>query len=236
MVKKTDTFNQYYTALMNISRTITFDLYLEDIIKLIVMVVAKVTGEGICSLWLIDENEIPKRIRIKALHNLGAELIKSVSLNMDEGVVGAVIRDKQPLVVADVSNEPLFKEKAMAKARKLVSMASVPLLVKNGDVIGVLNCYTTTPHKFTKDEIDQLGAVADQAAVTVSNTVRMIESRAFQEELEARKLVERAKTVLMQQRDIEDDVADLWLQKRSQNSGKSIYQVADAVLLAESPG
>ena len=51
----TETYDKYIKGLMDISRAITSDLYLEDLLKLIVMVTAKVTGVEICSLWLIDE-------------------------------------------------------------------------------------------------------------------------------------------------------------------------------------
>ena len=45
-----ETYDKYIKALMDISRAITSDLYLEDILKLLVMVTAKVTGVEICSL------------------------------------------------------------------------------------------------------------------------------------------------------------------------------------------
>ena len=48
-----DQQDKYIKALMDISRAITSDQYLEDILKLILMVTAKVTGVEICSLWLI---------------------------------------------------------------------------------------------------------------------------------------------------------------------------------------
>ena len=55
-------YDKYIKALMDISQAITSDLYLEDILKLIVMVTAKVTGVEICSLWLIDETEAPGKV------------------------------------------------------------------------------------------------------------------------------------------------------------------------------
>ncbi|MBT8351998.1 MAG: histidine kinase, partial [Deltaproteobacteria bacterium] len=61
-----ETYDKYIKAVMDISRVITSDLYLEDILKLIVMVLAKVTGVEICSLWLIDENSDPLKVRLKA--------------------------------------------------------------------------------------------------------------------------------------------------------------------------
>ncbi len=61
-----ETYDKYLKALMDISRAITSDQYLEDILKLIVMVTARVTGVEICSLWLIDDSVTPNKIRLKA--------------------------------------------------------------------------------------------------------------------------------------------------------------------------
>ncbi len=61
--KTQDTYDSYLKALMDISRAITSDLYLEDILKLIVMVTAKVTGVDICSLWLVEGDDERCRIR-----------------------------------------------------------------------------------------------------------------------------------------------------------------------------
>ena len=61
-----DTYDSYLKALMDISRAITSDLYIEDILKLIVMVTAKVMGVDICSLWLVDGEGDKRKIRLKA--------------------------------------------------------------------------------------------------------------------------------------------------------------------------
>jgi signal transduction protein with GAF and PtsI domain len=80
-----DTYDQYIKGLTDISRAITSDLYLEDILKLIVMVTAKVTGMEICSLWLVDETESPKKIRLKATQSLDPEYIHDRVLDRVEG-------------------------------------------------------------------------------------------------------------------------------------------------------
>ena len=85
-----ETHDKYIKGLMDISRAITSDLYLDDILKLIVMVTAKVTGVEICSLWLIDETETLRKIRLKATQAIDPDYVKDRSLNMDEGVVGFV--------------------------------------------------------------------------------------------------------------------------------------------------
>jgi signal transduction protein with GAF and PtsI domain len=122
-----ETYDKYIKALMDISRAITSDLYLEDILKLLVMVTAKVTGVEICSLWLVDENAEGKKIRLKATQAIDPDYVKDRALNMNEGVVGFVAANNQPLIIEDVLKEARFKEKEMARKLGLVSMVSVPM-------------------------------------------------------------------------------------------------------------
>lgn len=227
------TYDTYIKALTDISRAITSDLYQEDILKLIVMVTAKVTGVEICSLWLIDESERPPKIRLKSSQAIDADYLKDRSLNLDEGVVGYVVTHKKPLIVPHVLEEPRFKEKEMARKLGLVSMLGVPLQGRDGKVIGVLNCFTAEPHDFTDTEINLITAVANQAAVAIMNTELMVKTQVIKEELETRKQVERAKEVLMRRRRIIGEEAFRWIQKRSMDSRKSMREVAEAVLLSE---
>ena len=228
-----ETQDKYIKALMDISRAITSDLYLEDLLKLIVMVTARVTGVEICSLWLIDERANPTMIRLKASQTIDPEYMKDRSLNMDEGVVGFVATHKRPLIVENVLNEPRFKEKEMAKKLGLVSMVSVPLQVKDEKVIGVLNCFTASRHKFSETEVNLIITVANQAAVAILNTELMVKTKVVQEELETRKLVERAKDVLMNRRNKTGEEAYRWIRKRSMDTRKSIRCVAEAIILSE---
>jgi len=161
-----ETYEKYIRALMDISQAITSDRYLEDILKLIVMVTARVTGVEICSLWLIDETADPKKIRLKATQAIAPDYLKDRSLSLDEGVVGFVATHNQPLIIRDVSKEPRFKEKEMAKKLGLISMVSVPLQVKDEKVIGVLNCFTSQPHEFTDTEVYLITTVAFYIATT----------------------------------------------------------------------
>jgi signal transduction protein with GAF and PtsI domain len=172
-------------------------------------------------------------IRLKETQAIDHDYVKDRSLTMEEGVVGFVATQKRPLIVRDVLKEPRFKEKEMAKKLGLVSMLGVPLQVKDEKVIGVLNCFTSEPHVFSETEVNLVTAVANQAAVAILNTELMVKTKVIQEELETRKLVERAKEVLMRKRDMKADEAFRWLQKRSMDSRKSMRHVAEAILLSE---
>lgn len=230
---ESNTYDQYIKALTDISRAITSELYLEDLLKLVVMVTAKVTGVDICSLWLVDESEQPPVIRLKATQAIDPEYVKDRSLSVNEGVVGYVVSNQRPLTIKNVLRNNRFKEKEMARRLGLVSMVGVPLQLKNEKVIGVLNCFTKEPYDFTRIEVNLLTAVANQAAVAILNTELMVKTKVIQEELESRKTVEKAKELLMQRRQMTGQQAYRWLQKRSMDSRKSMRQVAEAIILAD---
>ena len=232
MDKKNPTYDGYIKALTDISGAITSDLFLEDILKLIVMVTANVTGVEICSLWIVDETKKKPQIRLKATQSISPDYIKDRALNTTEGVVGYVVTHKKPLILKDVLKSKRFKEKEMAKKLGLVSMVSIPLITKEEKVIGVLNCFTAEPHDFSDTEVNLLRAVANQSAVAIVNTELMVKTRVIQEELEARKLIEQAKEILMQNRKLSGEEAYIWLRNRSMDSRKTIREVAEAIILS----
>lgn len=227
------TYDLYIKALMNISQAISSDLFLEDLFKLIVMVTAKVTGVEICSLWLVDENENPPLIRLKATQSFEPEYVKDRALRLHEGVVGYVVSTQRPYVIDDVLANDRFKEKEMASKLGLVSMVSVPLQGKEEKVMGVLNCFTSKPHKFSETDINMLTAVASQAAVAIHNTELIIRTRVIERELQTRKQIERAKEILMGRRQMNGEEAYRWIQKRSMDARKSMLEISEALILSD---
>jgi signal transduction protein with GAF and PtsI domain len=223
-------YDKTIEALNVISRAITSDRYLEDILRLIVLVTAEVMNSKICSLWLLDEKT--QSLTLRATQSINREYLKKRSLKVGEGIVGIVAQQNQPYLSVNVLEDPHFKEKSLAQTLGLMSLLSVPMSVRDR-VIGVINCYTSFPHEFTETEQNLFTTVANQAAVAIFNTELMVQSKVMQEELEVRKLVERAKDVLMRRRSMNGEDAFRWIQKRSMDSRKSMREVAEAVILSE---
>jgi len=154
-------------ALLEISKAIASGLYLEDVLRLIVTVTANLMNSKICSLWILDEKD--QKLKLKATQSISEEYLRERSLALGEGVVGQVALRNQPMAILDVLKEPLYKEKELAKKEGLISMLSVPMCIKER-VIGVINCYTSFSHVFTKLEEEMLTTVANQAAICIENS------------------------------------------------------------------
>jgi signal transduction protein with GAF and PtsI domain len=228
-----ETFDNYIKALTEISEAITSDKYLEDILKLVVMVTARVTGVEICSLWLIEETEKGKQVRLKATQAIDPGYVKDRVLGLNEGVVGYIASTNRPLMVEDVLKEPRFKEKGMARKLGLVSMLGVPLHVKEDKVIGVLDCFTLEPYTFSETEVSLITTVANQAAIAIENTQLMVRTKVIEEELEKRKLIDRAKEILMSKKGFSGEKAFRWIQKKSMDTRKSMKEIAEAIIISQ---
>ena len=222
-------YKAYIGTLSKISKAITSDLYLGDVLKLIVTLTANVMKAKICSLWLLDEKA--QELKIRATQAMSGEYLQERSLKVGEGVVGLVAEEKKPMIIQDILKDPRYKEKTLAKKEKLVSMMSVPMLIKK-KAIGVVNCYTTTCYKFTKSDIDLLSAVANQAAVAIENTELLVKTKIIQEELEARKKIEKAKGILMREKGLREDEAYNALRKSSMDKRVHMKEIAEAIILS----
>lgn len=222
-------YKDYLKTLNKISRAIVSDLYLEDILKLIVTLTANVMKAKVCNVWLIDEKK--QEFNIKATQSMHQEYLNKRTIKLNEGIVGLVAREKKPKIIFDVLKEEQYKEKKLARKEGLISMASIPMMVKD-KVIGVLNVYTNKPYEFTKAEITLLSTIANQAAVAIEKTELIVRTKIIQEELDTRKKVEKAKGVLMEERNLNESEAFSLIRRTSMDKRISMREVAEAILLS----
>ncbi len=222
-------FAEQIKALSKISKAITSDYYLEDILRLIVTVTAEALDSNICSLMLVDDKT--KELVVRATQSISEEYNKKTPLKIGEGIAGKAAKENRPIAIKDVTKEKEYKYKDIAKKEGLCSLLCVPLSVK-GKVIGVINCYTSKPHDFSDDEIELLTTIANQAAIAIENTELIVKTKVIQEELEVRKRVERAKGILMRQEGLNEEEAYLKIRKYSMDNRKTMREVAEAIILA----
>lgn len=216
-------------ALSKVASLITSGLYLEELLRLVVQVTAEVMNSKICSLMLLDPES--KELAVRATQSISERYNKKPNLKLGQGIAGIVARENKLMCILDVKQDERYLNRDIAEAEGLFSLASVPLVVK-GRVIGVLNCYTSRKHKFTKIELDILTALAGQAAVAIENAELGLRAKSAEEALVARKLIERAKDILCQEAAVSPSEAFRLIQKQSMDSRKSMREVAEAVILA----
>jgi len=231
--KKKDNFQIYVKqieAISKVANLITSGMYLEELLRLVVQVTAEVMNSKISSLMLLDPDK--KELVVKATQSISEAYNKKPNIPLGEGIAGVVAKDNKPICILDVKEDARYLNQDVAKKEGLCSLACVPLAVK-GRVIGVLNCYTSKKHKLSKNELDLLAVLANQAAIAIENAELDLRARSAEEALTTRKLVERAKDILSQDASILPSEAYRLIQKQSMNMRKSMREVAEAIILAK---
>ncbi len=219
-----------FDSLVKVSQSITSEAYLDEILNLIVVVTAEMLNSKICSIMLLNQKK--KELVISATQSLSSSYKKKPNLKVDDSVSGQAIKTKKPIAIDDVRKDKKYRFKDMAVKENLTSMLAVPMVLKD-IAIGVVNVYMKTPHTFTQEEIDVLQMVANQAAVAVENTKLVEEMVKTKEALETRKLIERAKGIVMRMSNLEEEAAYRLIHKKAMDSCKSMKDISESIILMD---
>jgi GAF domain-containing protein len=153
-------------------------------------------------------------------------------IKISDSLIGRVVRERQLVMVPDVSVEKSYKYPELARRSGLASLLSVPLLA-GLKVIGTLNIYTREKRSFTFEEIGFAQAVAGQAALAFENARLISESLEMKRTLETRKVIERAKGILQHQYGLTEEQAYLDMRSESRRLRRPMRDLAEAIIMAE---
>ncbi|HPD18459.1 MAG TPA: GAF domain-containing protein [Candidatus Goldiibacteriota bacterium] len=215
-------------TLSKISKTIASDRYLTEILNIIVSLTAEMMNSKICSIMLLDDDK--QELKIIATQSLSEAYKNKPNVKVGHSISGKVVKEKRSISVLNVTEEPDYAYKEIAREEGLKSMLAVPMMVRN-KVIGVINIYTNKEHLFSDDEIRILQSVANQAAIGIENMNLMQEAVMAKEALETRKLIERAKNILINNLRISEDSAYKTIHRQAMDSRKTMKEIAEAIIL-----
>jgi FixJ family two-component response regulator len=153
-----DTFQEIKTA-------ISSTLNLRQVLNLIVEGVVKVMKVKGSSLSLLDKNR--EKLRVFAYNGLSKDYVNKGPLDSSKSI-GSMISGGKYVWVEDVSNDTRVQYPQEAMREGIVSILSVPLIVRN-NVIGALRVYTSERREFAQEQIDFLYGFAEQVALAIEN-------------------------------------------------------------------
>ncbi len=190
----------------------------------------------ICGLWRRDACQAPDTLWLEMVQGTDRRRPFPGRLRLTGSISGRALETCRCQVVMDLATEPTLAEKAMVSQRGLVSLLCVPVLSAGHAPDGVLQCFTGVQHAFSDLEIQVAEALAHQAGIVWHMAGMRGQAALLKEELQTRKLVDRAKEVLMDQRDLTAEEAYRWIQKRSMDTRRSMRAVAETIILSETSG
>ncbi len=220
----------HISALRDITRAISTPGSLDKILTLITTKTARVMEMDSCSIYLLDEKG--EYLVLKATTGLAPEAVGHARLKWGEGLTGYAVQVGKPIAASDASADPRFKYLPETNETKFQSLLAAPL-ISRGKVIGALNVQTRAGHTYTHDEVELLSIIADVAAGELEKAVLYEEIGGLKEALETRKLVERAKGILMKRYGISEQEAFERIHNQSRSMRKSMRELAEAIIIAE---
>lgn len=153
-------------ALFDVTAVASASLDLEDVLNQSLARVVTVMNGRNGSIHLLDETG--QTLRLAATYNVQADVLTRIEqVPVGTAVVGWVIGQKEPLYVPVIDPDT---EVVPASAANLGqnSFLGAPLHAK-GEVIGVLSVIGKANQQFSSEEVNLLGAIADQVGVAVEN-------------------------------------------------------------------
>jgi signal transduction histidine kinase len=154
-----------FESLISVSQTINSTLNLDEALRVITREACQLMGGKLCSLMMLDASG--KFLELRASHGASNAYINKPRLDLDESLLGAVIRRKKPLQIENVQISSRYQHIEIARQEGLVSLLSVPLLF-SARIIGTLNIYTPEQHVFSNEEIRILAALAELSGIAIA--------------------------------------------------------------------
>ncbi len=229
LYQETATRSHQISTLAQVGQIIASGTYLEEMLQLIVRMIAEMMQARVCSIMLVDTQK--NELVLKAAKCSSDEYWQRPNLKIGKSLISRVVKEKAPLIVRDVTKEESYLYPDLAKKEGVRSLLSVPIILKD-HVIGVINVYSAEERQFSKEDLRVLSTVSDQAALAFENTKLSVAVQESQEALLTRKLVDRAKAILQKQAGLAEDEAYKRLQQQSMRTRKSMREIAEAVILS----
>jgi signal transduction protein with GAF and PtsI domain len=200
---------------------------LQMVLARVVEFVSAVVMCDSCFIYVLEDGDLT----LRASKNPHAEVVDRLKLRIGQGITGWVAENKKPVVLSsNAFQDHRFQSFTELPEDRYEAFLSVPVLCRD-KLVGVINVQHREPHVHAKGEVQLISTIGFLVGPEIELARMEAEKLKFADLSGARKLVEQAVQILQQQLRIDEDEANLAMQKQSRQSGKSMREVASAVLL-----
>ncbi|MBI5135632.1 GAF and ANTAR domain-containing protein [Candidatus Uhrbacteria bacterium] len=215
--------------LYRISDTISTNLDLDDVFLRIIKLVEMVTKADACHLFLLMDNELVLRASSKSR----SKLIGKLKLKLGEGVAGwAAVNQEMVEIPEKAYEDPRYRFVQELPGDQYEALLSAPLFFRDR-VVGVINIRSKQPRHYPDHICNLLRVIGRQVGGAIENA-RMLEgTKSFRSVVATRKFIDRAKELISRKMHISSDTAYEVLLRESMKSGKSVKEVAEAMMIAD---
>jgi len=164
-------------TLFELGREVTAVLDLDELLRRIPQLIARLTSFTVFSVYLLDERR--QELKIAYAEGYPEDVVKNFRLKLGQGIVGSAVLEERPMLVNDVHKDPRYLGVVPGINAQLV----VPLRHKKR-VMGALNLLSDRAGAFTERDENILAQFAVHVAQALANARMFEQEREHTETLE----------------------------------------------------
>jgi signal transduction protein with GAF and PtsI domain len=216
-------------ALHEIGSSIAASDPLHAVLDRLVQFISAIVGGDSCFVYVLEGEELVLRAS-KTPHS---DVVDCLTLKVGEGITGWVAEHRRPVAVGRRAwEDPRFQTFNELPEDRYEAFLSVPVLSR-GKLVGVINVQHRDSHEHGRDEIQLISTLGFIVGAEIEMARLEGENVELTEQLETRKVVDRAKGILQRDLGLSEEAAHLAIQRQSRQRRKSKKEIAEAIVLAD---
>ncbi len=182
-----------------------------------------------CLIYVLEGDELV----LRASKNPHPEVVDRLKLRVGQGITGWVAEHHEPVAIPEkASQDPRFQFFHELPEDSYEAFLSVPLMCR-GRVVGVINLQHRQHHVYRHREIRVISTIGYLVGAEIE-LARLEEANlTLTDQLQTRKIVERAKGILQRDLGLNEEQAYLALQRQSRQKRKPMKEIAEAIVLSD---
>jgi uroporphyrinogen-III synthase len=181
-----------------------------------------------CLIYVIEGEDLV----LRASKNAHPDVVDRLKLRVGQGITGWVAEHHEPVAISErAALDPRFQFFHELPEDSYEAFLSVPLMCR-GRVVGAINLQHRLSHAYKPREIRLISAIGFLVGAEIELArVEEVNSN-LTDQLQTRKVVERAKGILQRELGLNEEQAYLALQQQSRQKRRAMKEIAEAIILS----
>jgi signal transduction protein with GAF and PtsI domain len=181
-----------------------------------------------CLVYVIEGEDLV----LRASKNAHPDVVDRLKLRVGQGITGWVAEHHEPVAISErAALDPRFQFFHELPEDSYEAFLSVPLMCR-GRVVGAINLQHRLSHAYKPREIRLISAIGFLVGAEIELArVEEVNSN-LTDQLQTRKVVERAKGILQRELGLNEEQAYLALQQQSRQKRRAMKEIAEAIILS----
>jgi signal transduction protein with GAF and PtsI domain len=182
-----------------------------------------------CLVYVREGDELV----LRASKNPHPEVVNRLKLRVGQGITGWVAEHLEPVAIPEkAAQDARFQFFHELPEDSYEAFLSVPIMCR-GRAVGVINLQHRQHHAYRRREIRMISTVGFLAGAEIEMARLEEVNSTLSDQLQTRKVVERAKGILQRDLGLSEEEAYLTLQRQSRQKRKPMKAIAEAIILSD---